>query len=997
MSAARLPENEQTRLAALRAWDVLDTAPSAAFDAVTRAASLSCRMPIALISLVDEHRQWFKSNIGLDGVRETARALAFCAHTILSGEIFEVVDATKALEFADNPLVIGDPGIRAYAGAPLVLSDGSRVGTLSVIDRRPRRLSARQRGVLTALAQAAALALEQWRAAQLQESAERRLRESQEILERTGELAAVAGWSLDLETGKYTWTRESFRIYGVPLDFAPQLDAIITFYDPDVQPKIRAVIANSLRTGEPWDLELPLAPAGGQRKWVHAIGKATLRDGKPVKLSGALQDISDRVKRVRALQVAQERAALAMDSGKIGIWDWDLTTGEKTWSKLMFQLYGMAPDQPTPEIAAWLARLHDDDRERAAQALREAIAGLRPYDIAFRVVWDDGSVHHLRAAGTVKLDEAGNATRMTGANWDVTESHELTEKLAHQHELLRVTLQSIGDGVITTDAAGLTAWMNPVAERMTGWTTAQAQGRPLDEVLHIVNEETREPALSPVEVCLAEGRLVALASQTILISRDGEEYSIEDSASPIRSEAGEVLGVVLVFHDVTAQRRLSGEMAFRATHDSLTGLLNRAEFEVRLRHTLHTSQTDRKQSVMLFIDLDQFKLVNDTCGHEAGDQLLRQIARLLSELVRGSDAVARLGGDEFAVLLDRCTVEQGLKLAQKVCERMEEFRFIHQAQRFQVGASIGLVPVDERWPEIAGIMQAADASCYAAKEGGRNRVHQWSDTDKAMNARHGEMKWASRLAQALDEDRFVLFAQRIQALQTTPPGIHAEVLLRKVNLDKTLSPPGAFLPAAERFHMITRIDRWVLDHAIAWMAAVPALEAIGMLSVNVSGQSVGDAAFQLWAISRLEQAGPRICHRLCLEITETAVVTSLADAAHFIEQVRAIGVRVALDDFGAGASSFGYLKSLPVDFLKIDGQFVRDLIADPLDQAAVRSFTDVAAVAGLRTIAEFVDNQPVMDKLRAMGVDYAQGYLVHKPAPIDELLTCVKAKEAALS
>jgi EAL domain-containing protein (putative c-di-GMP-specific phosphodiesterase class I) len=282
-------------------------------------------------------------------------------------------------------------------------------------------------------------------------------------------------------------------------------------------------------------------------------------------------------------------------------------------------------------------------------------------------------------------------------------------------------------------------------------------------------------------------------------------------------------------------------------------------------------------------------------------------------------------------------------------------------------------------------------------------VYLWSDTDKAMNARYGEMKWASRLAEALDENRFVLFAQRIQSLHAAPgakpPGIHAEVLLRKVGRDKTLSLPGAFLPAAERFHMVSRIDRWVLDHAIAWMAAAPALETIDLLAVNISGQSVGDAAFQLWAINRLAQAGPRICHRLCLELTETAVVTNLADAAHFIKQVREIGVRVALDDFGAGASSFGYLKSLPVDFLKIDGQFVRDLISDPLDQVAVRSFTDVAAVAGLRTIAEFVDNQAVMDKLRTMGVDYAQGYLIHKPAPIDELLQSAgarKAKEVAL-
>ena len=870
MPAAALPKNEKSRLAALRSLAALDSQSSPALDAITRAASLMCGVPIALVSLIDEHRQWFKCNVGLDGLTETPRDLAFCAHTILSDELLDVPDATLDPRFADNPLVRGAPHIRAYLGAPLILADGTRAGTLCVIDRKMRRFDDRQRAILADLASAAARILERLRTASL-------------------------------------------------------------------------------------------------------------------------------------LEEAQTRVRLATDNAQIGLWDWDLMTGTKHWSDWVYRLYGLPyADGPIPHEVRQ-RQIHPDDREPTERRLLDALAARSKYDTEYRVVWPDGSIHHLRSAGSVTFDEAGQPLRIAGATWDVTAARQMAEQLSNEHELLRVTLASIGDGVITTDPTGGTVWMNAVAERMTGWTTAEALGRPLREVFHVVNEDTRLPAPNPVESCLAEDRLVVAAGHTVLISRAGGEYGIEDSAARILSAAGEAVGVVLVFHDVTTQRKLSGEMTYRATHDLLTGLLNRAEFEVRLRYMLHTAQTDRKQSVMLFIDLDEFKLVNDTCGHGAGDLLLRQVARLVSELVRGSDTVARLGGDEFAVLLDRCTVEQAEPLARKICERMEDYRFTHQGQRFRVGASICLVPVDERWPEIAGIMQAADACCYAAKEAGRNRVYLWSDTDKAMNARYGEMKWASRLAEALDENRFVLFAQRIQSLHAAPgakpPGIHAEVLLRKVGRDKTLTLPGAFLPAAERFHMVSRIDRWVLDHAIAWMAAAPALETIDLLAVNISGQSVGDAAFQLWAINRLAQAGPRICHRLCLELTETAVVTNLADAAHFIEQVREIGVRVALDDFGAGASSFGYLKSLPVDFLKIDGQFVRDLISDPLDQVAVRSFTDVAAVAGLRTIAEFVDNQAVMDKLRTMGVDYAQGYLIHKPAPIDELLQSAgarKAKEVAL-
>jgi diguanylate cyclase (GGDEF)-like protein/PAS domain S-box-containing protein len=988
MPAAPLPRDEARRLASLRGLNVLDTPPDGALDAIADAAAHLCRAPIALISLVDEGRQWFKSNIGLPGITEMSRDVAFCAHTILGDDILEVEDAAADPRFANNILVLGEPYIRGYAGVPLILSDGSRVGSLCMIDRRPRRLDEWQREVLLKLARAAACALEQRAVLQKQAQAVRRLPESEEFLERTGRLAGVGGWALEVATNKITWTSETYRIHGLETSYVPTVESAIGFYAPEARPVIEAAIANAGRTGAGWDLELPFIRADGRRIWVRAVGNVTLQDGMPVRMAGAFQDITERVERTEALRAAQERVTLATESAQIGIWEWNLITGEKIWSPLMFQLYGMPPGEVPATVAAWRARLHAEDRDRATQALVDAIAGRRPYDTEFRVLWDDGSMHYLRGAGTVSFDNAGKPVRMVGATWDVTESRVLAAALATGNELLQVTLQSIGDGVITTDGAGCVVWMNPVAEQLTGWAADAAAGRPLQEVFRIFNEETHLPAPNPVDLCLAEGRIVGLANHTILVSRHGDEYGIEDSAAPIRGRGGEMLGVVLVFHDVTTQRRITSEMKHRATHDALTGLLNRTEFEVRLRYMLHKASADERQSAMLFIDLDQFKLVNDTCGHHAGDLLLKEVARVMMDLVRSSDCVARLGGDEFAVLLDRCTVEQAAAVAQKLCDRMEDFRFTHGGQRFRLGTSIGLVPVDGRWQDISGIMQAADACCYAAKEEGRNRVHVWSDRDQAVTARHGEAQWAGKLAQALDDDLFVLFAQKIHRLHAAPhdaQGVHAEVLLRMVGTDGKLYAPGAFLPAAERFHMISRIDRWVLDRAIGWMNALPDPCVIDMLAVNISGQSIGDAAFQIWVINRLADAGPRICHRLCLEITETAVVTSLTDAARFIEQVRRAGVRVALDDFGAGASSFGYLKSLQVDYLKIDGQFVSNLISDALDEAAVRSFVDVAGVIGLRTIAEFVDSEPLIAKLKTMGVNYAQGYLMHRPVPIDEL------------
>ena len=559
-------------------------------------------------------------------------------------------------------------------------------------------------------------------------------------------------------------------------------------------------------------------------------------------------------------------------------------------------------------------------------------------------------------------------------------------ELTEQHELLRITLQSIGDAVITTDAQGSVVWLNPVAEQLTGWAAQEARGRPLSQVFRTVSEETREPAPDPVASCLHVKQGVSRSRPTLLISREGEELGIEESASAILGDAGELRAVVLVFRDVTEQRRLSGEMIYRATHDALTGLVNRSEFETRLRRLLQKSREDRGEHALLYIDLDQFKLVNDTCGHAVADQLLQEIAKRFAQIIRARDTLARLGGDEFGIILEYCSADQAQRVAQKICDDMEHFRFLHAGHGVRIGASIGLVPLNERWASSAALLQAADTACYAAKEGGRNRVHTWFDTDTAVRRHHGEIQWAMRIEHALQENCFELHAQRIEPLSGESPGLRLEVLLRMVEADSAPVLPGAFLPAAERFHLASRIDRWVLQHALKWLQELSDASGIQTLSINLSGQSVGDRAFHRHVIESLTAAGPRLCKRLCFEITETAAVTNLTDAARFIEQIRTLGVQVALDDFGAGASSFGYLKSLPVSYLKIDGQFIRDLIDDPLAEAAVRCFVDVAKIIGVKTVAEFVDRVEVLAKLREIGVDYAQGFLLHRPEPLQHLL-----------
>ncbi len=998
MKSAPHPSDEAARLASLLALEVLDSAAEQEFDALVKAAALTCGVPISLVSLIDAQRQWFKANIGLPGVSETPRELAFCAHAILDDALFEVPDATQDSRFADNPLVTGQPDIRFYAGAPIRLSDGMRVGTLCVIDREPKRLTETQRDVLRQLSVAASNALEGRLAMRkLQRAVDRQAESAYDLrLVVDNVPAMLAYWNRDLSC------RFANRAYEQWFGVTPE--ALVGTHLRDLLgPELFALnrpFMDAALAGQPQFFErLVPGPDGTQRPGLASYTPDTVdgevrgflvhvSDVTPLKTAEAAlrAEIVARKKAHEQLHQSSERLGEAQRLGRIGSWAWRVAEDITTWSDELHRIFGREPGGPAPSFADHSTLYGAESFACLKAAVETAMQTGRPYALELEFLRADGSVGWLDARGEAVCDEAGRVVGLQGTVQDISERRALSAELAKQHELLRVTLQSIGDAVITTDGVGLVTWLNPVAERMTGWLNSEAVGRPIGQVFHIIHEETRKPSPSPVDACLSQGSIAALASRTALISRAGIEFGIEDSAAPIRNERGEVLGVVLVFHDVSEQRRLSGEMNHRATHDALTGLINRAEFEARLRRSLDKSHEDGSEHALMFIDLDQFKLVNDACGHSAGDALLQQVSKLLGGAVRSRDTLARLGGDEFAVILEHCTTDQARRLAQQICDRLDEFRFLHGERRFRIGASIGLVPLDRRWKSTAAVLQAADASCYAAKDAGRNRVHAWHDTDAAMQARNGQTQWAARLEQALDESRFVLFAQRIFPLGDEAGRSHVEVLLRMIDDDGSLIAPGTFLPAAERFHFSSRIDRWVLGRTIGLLSERADLSSIDALCVNLSGQSIGDKAFHRDTIDKLVAAGAAVCRCLCLEITETAAVTNMTDAALFIEEVRALGVRIALDDFGAGASSFGYLKSLKVDLLKIDGQFVRDVIDDPLDDAAVRCFVDVARVVGVKTVAEFVDKPEVLARMKEIGVDYVQGFLLHRPEPIERVL-----------
>ncbi|MFG6468048.1 EAL domain-containing protein [Roseateles sp. BYS87W] len=1105
MIPAALPPDEAARLAALHQLGVLDTPAEAAFDALTAAAAALCGVPIALVSLVDGQRQWFKARVGLTA-DETPREQAFCAHTILGTEVFEVADALLDPRFAGNPLVTGEPGIRFYAGAPVRLAGGAAVGTVCVIDRVPRHLTATQREALAQLATAAAALLDLRRDAHTLAKSEARYRALaelspvglfagdahgdctytnpcwQEIHGLTLERSLGLGWMQSVEAAELarlgraweqavqsrglfdevmTVRRTDGTVRAVRSRSAPQFDAqgrmtgFVGLAEDvteartqqerllDERQYLASVIestgvgtwewhvpSGAMRINERWadilgyrleELEplslqtwqrlvdpddLPQAQAAVQRHlsgetpqyrcefrmrhkaghWVSvlAVGRVLTRsaDGAPEWAFGTHLDFSEQVRDREAALQAHRRMELALEGGAVGLWEYDLARNTLSWQRGLFGLYGLPEDTARLEYTEWLALLHPDDRPRVQAELQEVLAGHRGYDMHFRVLRQDGSVRHMHSMARARLDARGRIAGLLGATWDNTELQELGAELAEQHELMRVTLKSIADGVITTDAAGCVTWLNPAAERKTGWTAAEALGRPLSEVFVLRSEETHALVASPVEACLAGAEAGPSHPLAVLHGRQGERFGIEDSAAPIRNAQGRLLGAVLVFHDVTEQRRLSSEMTYRAKHDALTGLVNRQEFEARLRRALEQTRHEPVCHTLLFIDLDQFKLVNDACGHPVGDLLLKQVAQLIGGVVRSRDTLARLGGDEFAALMEQCTREQALRVAQQICDRMDAFRFVHDGRRFRIGASIGLVQVDARWPDLSDLLKAADAACYAAKEAGRNRVHTWYESDRMILERSGDMQWATRLAQALDEDRMVLFGQRLQPLGAQPEGLHLEALVRMRQPDGSLTLPGSFMPATERFGLAPRLDRWVVREALAWLDAHGTGCGLASLHVNLSAQSLADATFRADIVRLLEQAGEATCEALCFEITETVALANLGELALFVDRVRECGARVAVDDFGAGASHFGYLRSLKVDLIKVDGQFIKGMLRDPLDDASVRGFLEVARVLGVQTVAEFVDEPAVLNRVRDLGFDYAQGFHIARPEPL---------------
>ena len=632
----------------------------------------------------------------------------------------------------------------------------------------------------------------------------------------------------------------------------------------------------------------------------------------------------------------------------------------------------------------WDFLLPPEAKDSVRQVFQRLTAGQFPNRHRNEWLARDGTRHLIDWSNTALTDAQDEVTYIIATGIDITEREKTQHELLRVSEHNRLLLDSAGEGIFGIDSEGSCTFVNRAGQEMLGFSREELLGNNM----HVLTHHTRpDGAPYPAEECaifqsFSENQGIRVNDE-VFWHKDGSSFPVEYSAFPLH-EDNNITGAVVVFRNVADNRAMVRKMDYLATHDSLTGLANRYAFERRLHQAMENLAAEKPEHVLCYLDLDQFKVVNDTCGHVAGDELLRQLSTVLQKRVRQGDTLGRLGGDEFGVLLENCPQEDAMRVVDELRTAVQEFRFVWESKIFSIGVSIGVVAINAETESISTALSRADTACYAAKEAGRNRVHVYEPGDIELVRRHGEMQWVSRIHQAFEDKRFFLRRQQIETIHSgTEPGECFEILIGLRGRDGNTIAPGAFLPAAERFNLMPTLDRWVTRTTLGWLGDTAfELDDLQFCTINLSGTTLADDLFLSFLIDEIKSSGvpPR---KLCFEITETAAIANLQRATLFMGELKQLGCRFALDDFGSGMSSFAYLKNLPVDFLKIDGTFVRDISTDEVDRVMVEAINKVGHVMGLQTIAEHVESQEILDLLKAINVDYAQGYHLGIPEPLD--------------
>lgn len=676
------------------------------------------------------------------------------------------------------------------------------------------------------------------------------------------------------------------------------------------------------------------------------------------------------------LKENEERFALAMQGSQDGLWDWNVLNNEVYFSPRWKSMLGYKENELENSVETFQDLLHPSYKN----ICRDFLKNFREHiQVELKLRHKLGHYVDILSRATGIRKSEGEVVRFVGTHTDLTEKNRVALRIKQTENQFRTLYDDSPAMFLTLDSEGTILSINKYGAQNLGYTVDLLVGKSIDDITHSedikkIRNKLDKAVKTPDTVQRCEVRYLHQFGDSLWV-----RATMRSILSDYDSE-----NILVTCEDISEARILSEQLEYQARHDALTGLINRVEFEKRLRRII-SNDRDENDHALCYLDLDQFKVINDTCGHLAGDELIRRVSDILNTVVRKRDTLARMGGDEFAVLLEHCSIEQAKRVAAELLRSIETLRFVWEGKRFNLGVSIGLVPMKSGTGTVTDILSAADAACYAAKDAGRNRIQVFFSDDKELSRRRGEMEWVSRINQALEEDLFSLEAQHIQPLifsSNKYRGNHYELLLRMRTNEGELIYPGAFLPAAERYNISSKIDRWLIDAVMNWLGNDQReVDELAICSINLSGTSIGDRDFHRYILDQFK--GSHIPPgKICFEITETAAIANLGAAIQMINSLKEIGCLFALDDFGTGVSSFNYLKNLPVDFLKIDGSFIKDIHNDPIDYAMVKSINEIGQVLGKKTIAEFVENEQILEVLKEIGVDYAQGYAIGKSKPV---------------
>ena len=919
-----------------------------------------------MISLLGDDGVTLKAMIapGMPGILEHPELLPpVCMEAVQRNQPVLVADVTQDPLWQSHLDLARQFDISASWSNPLYSRDGKVLGSFGIARGRPGLPSELEGEVLRVVGYLCSIALDSHRTLNMLQRYEHMVNASRDMMVYvnrdftyravSNSFAEYAGWQAEDLTGRHIASVIGEELFNG---------------------KIRERLESCFK-GEPMTRCGRMKIGDKPDLYVTSHYDPVISDGEVIGVVVVIRDDSETQQIEQALQESEERFNLAMRGVNDGLWDWIPDTDTMYYSNTWGRMLGYRDEEYVGSWRDFHELVHEEDRQDVIDRML-SFADSRDdrFELEYRMLHKDGRYLDILSRGYgIRDQDSGRIKRIVGINADISGRKKAEVRLQESERRFRALYDDSPTMFFTLARDGRVLSVNRFGADHLGYSVDQLVGTVITELAH---KDDRKRLQSHIEQSLTDHETVHHCEFRAKHKFGDQIWERATLRAIDRDDGSDIL---MSCEDITETRILSEQLEYQAKHDSLTRLINRAEFERRLRRVLNSDAADSPHAVC-YLDLDQFKIINDTCGHLAGDELLRRVSQLLETVVRKRDTLARLGGDEFAVLLEHCPLDQARRVAMNMLEAVKTLRFTWEDKRFNIGVTIGLVPIDGDSGTVTDVLSAADAACYAAKDAGRNRIHVYHTDDRELTKRRGEMQWVSEINSALEDNRLRLALQPIVPLaEGSNNGRHYELLLRLENESGKIIYPGAFLPAAERYNLMTRLDRWVISTAFDWLSNNPQeQESLGECSINLSGHSFGEPEFLDFMLEKF-QSEHIDAEKFCFEITETAVIANLVDAIQFISALKEIGCRFALDDFGTGLSSFNYLKNLPVDYLKIDGTFIQGITNDPIDLAMVRSINEIGHVMGKQTIAEFVENEEILEVLRGIGVDYVQGYAVGRP------------------